>query len=302
MLYDIEDKFNDIPDTDMEGLGNLNNLKDPFYPGINSFQNQEFRNPFNTDGFDWEDPSEIQEDFEELNRIIKLEDDSMNNNEIPTVEELIQTVMVPVFNVKTEEEKRLSYKSDSEFSETSSTTSVSSNTDNEEEPVEEEEDEDPKFWVIPPPKKKVRHPSSESEDVDWEPEEKPPKRKTQGSSRRKPSMVSKSVAHKPVPQQRKTGTKKITQWILSLLRDPQYNPSVITWEKEHEGVFFITDTTKFAKLWGKRKNNPSMDYGKLSRAMRYYYKNGELIAVEKRTTYRFGKMSDYWRSRSTNTT
>jgi predicted Zn-dependent protease len=56
------------------------------------------------------------------------------------------------------------------------------------------------------------------------------------------------------------------------------------------------------RLWGKRKNNPSMDYGKLSRAMRYYYKNGELIAVEKRTTYRFGKMSDYWRSRSTNTT
>jgi len=51
-------------------------------------------------------------------------------------------------------------------------------------------------------------------------------------------------------------------------------------------------------VWGERKKNPSMNYEKLSRAMRYYYKNGELEAVDRRTTYQFGPMSDFWSSRS----
>merc|ERR1711953_770221 len=56
-------------------------------------------------------------------------------------------------------------------------------------------------------------------------------------------------------------------------------------ENEENGTFLITDTAKYAKVWGERKKNPSMNYEKLSRAMRYYYKNGELEAVDRRTTY-----------------
>jgi len=298
MLYDIEDNFSDIDtdsidmsDTDCsyQDLTYSNLIQDtPFYHHNSSYKNQDFRNPFDTDDFPL-DPRDIMEDIEEPNKMIKLEavEDVLNNNKIMEV----QTVMVPVVN---EEEKHLSYKSDSELSEISSRSSASCTTDNE----EDEEDEDPKTWAIPTPKRRGRHPSSESDDADWEPEEKVVRRKTPGSNRnRRKTKVDKRVLHKPVPQQRKTGTKKITQWILSLLRDPQYNPRVITWENEDDGIFYITDTAKFAKLWGERKKNPSMNYEKLSRAMRYYYRNGELISVEKRTTYQFGRMSDYWRSK-----
>jgi len=196
--------------------------------------------------------------------------------------------MVPVINVKTEDEKYLTYKSDSEESAISSRSSISCTTDNDEEPLENEEDEDPKYWAIPVSNsKRKRHSSSESFDADWEPEKKQTRRKTLSSSRAmKKTEETKRVPHKPVPQQRKKGTKKISQWILLLLRNPKYNPRVITWENEEDGIFYITDTAKYAKLWGEQKKNPGMNYEKLSRAMRYYYKNGELIAVEKRTTYK----------------
>merc|ERR1719429_704346 len=91
---------------------------------------------------------------------------------------------------------------------------------------------------------------------------------------------SKSKSHTPTPQRRAPGTTlKITQWIVILLRDPEYNPSVITWHDEKKGIFMIKDTDKYASLWGKVKDNNKMTYEKLSRAMRYSYKNNELKTV-----------------------
>jgi hypothetical protein len=244
-------------------------------------------------------------------KIEKTEEDSLNINNphlnILEAGEVIQTLMVPVI-VKTEEDKEyLRYKSDSEESQTSECSarslSVSSCVSLTEE--EEEEDsppEDPKCW----PSRVRRQPrrySTEESDLDWEPEEDPPARKkpVQSGGRRKPGRFPvrrevREAVRAPVPQRRKSGTKKITQWILTLLRDPEYNPRVVSWDNEKEGVFFINDTALYAKMWGKKKNNPTMNYEKLSRAMRYYYKNGELSAVDKRTTYQFGSKSDYWRT------
>jgi len=142
---------------------------------------------------------------------------------------------------------------------------------------------------------------SESED-EWRPEEFSPERKsrqrrssrgvTKNSARRK----SKTFSHKPIPQKRAPGTSlKITQWIVSLLRDPACNPSVITWQDEADGVFSIRDSDKFARLWGEVKHNPEMNYEKLSRAMRYSYKNAELEPIrEKRLTYKFGPNMIDW--------
>jgi len=51
----------------------------------------------------------------------------------------------------------------------------------------------------------------------------------------------------------------------------------------------IKDTDKYASLWGQVKQNKNMTYEKLSRAMRYSYKNNELKTVrEQRLTYKFG--------------
>eukprot|EP00092_Neocalanus_flemingeri_P004777 GFUD01005143.1.p1 GENE.GFUD01005143.1~~GFUD01005143.1.p1 ORF type:complete len:346 (+),score=90.90 GFUD01005143.1:199-1236(+) len=113
--------------------------------------------------------------------------------------------------------------------------------------------------------------------------------------KKKPTLTrrvsaSKTPSKRPVPQRRSPGTKlKITQWIVKLLRDPKYNPKVITWVDEKRGVFLIKDTAAYAKLWGKIKQNTKMTYEKLSRAMRYSYKNDELRMVpEQRLTYKFG--------------
>jgi len=128
-------------------------------------------------------------------------------------------------------------------------------------------------------------------DEDWAPEE------SSTHHLKGKSTLSKSKQHgcslrksRPIPQRRAPGTKqKITQWIVGLLRDPKYNPKVITWLDEEQGVFQIKDTAAYARLWGKVKHNQKMTYEKLSRAMRYSYKNDELRMVpEKRLTYRFG--------------
>jgi len=316
MHYDMEDlsseTFSDIEtdsldlsdtDTSYSQFPYSNLIHDtPFTPQSYYYQNknQELKTIFDTDDFPM-DLLDIKEEIEEpkeakLDRIsVEDAEDILNNNRTLEAGNMVQTLIVPVINVKTE--KYHNYKSDSEESEVSCRSSVS-NTDNDEEEEEEEGEEDPKFWSL---RRRRRHITSESEDADWEPEmepEKPVRRGGRGTARPEVTRRERRVQHTPVPQKRKTGTKKITQWIMSLLRDPQYNPSIVTWENEENGTFLITDTAKYAKVWGERKKNPSMNYEKLSRAMRYYYKNGELEAVDRRTTYQFGPMSDFWSSKS----
>lgn len=155
--------------------------------------------------------------------------------------------------------------------------------------------------------------STDSEsDPDYDPEEEeeehPPRRKTvkkeitsdyeseEMESEKPLKKTSRRPSKNPVPQQRKKGSKqKISSWIVSLLRNPETNPSVITWEDEPRGKFRVTDSVKYAELWGEVKRNPNMNYEKLSRAMRYYYKNKEISMVAgERLTYAFGpNMRDF---------
>lgn len=44
-----------------------------------------------------------------------------------------------------------------------------------------------------------------------------------------------------------------------------------------DGEFKLTDPERVARLWGERKNKPTMNYEKLSRALRYYY-DGDMIS------------------------
>jgi len=328
MFYDIEasETFSDI-ETDSMGLSDTESsysyedfcspslINDtPFFShnnnNNNNYKHQDIKHIYDCEDFPMTvfDIEEVLETPSQMtkNENIKIEktDNTSKNKRILEAGEVIQTLLVPVI-VAPEEEKYLSYKSDSEESRASdwSEPSSASLTEDDDSPAE-----DPKSWPTRVRRQARRRYTTEESDEDWEPEEEEPVRKRPGQSapRRKPCRYrvgrkeereGEGAAHKPpVPQRRKTGTKKITQWILSLLRDPEYNPRVISWENEQEGVFYINDTAKYAKLWGDRKKNPSMNYEKLSRAMRYYYKNGELSAVEKRTTYQFGRMSDYWRT------
>ncbi|XP_028925267.1 ETS domain-containing protein Elk-4 [Ornithorhynchus anatinus] len=59
------------------------------------------------------------------------------------------------------------------------------------------------------------------------------------------------------------------QFLLQLLQEPQ-NKHMICWTS-NDGEFKLLQAEEVARLWGIRKNKPSMNYDKLSRALRYYY-------------------------------
>ncbi|BFZ13652.1 hypothetical protein BsWGS_16691 [Bradybaena similaris] len=82
------------------------------------------------------------------------------------------------------------------------------------------------------------------------------------------------------------GQIQLWQFLLELLTD-RLCREVITW-KGNEGEFQLINHELVAQMWGQRKNKPTMNYEKLSRALRYYY-DGEIIAKvpSKRFVYRF---------------
>ncbi|XP_054257105.1 ETS homologous factor-like [Macrosteles quadrilineatus] len=90
---------------------------------------------------------------------------------------------------------------------------------------------------------------------------------------------------------------RLWEFIRDLLLNPLYNPSLICWENYDEGTFRFVHSDRVAKLWGSKKDNIDMNYEKLSRAMRYYYKSQVLLPVYgKRLVYKFGPTATGWRS------
>jgi GA-binding protein transcription factor alpha len=71
------------------------------------------------------------------------------------------------------------------------------------------------------------------------------------------------------------GQIQLWQFLLELLTDKEHR-DVIHWLGS-EGEFKLHNPEMVAQLWGERKNKPTMNYEKLSRALRYYY-DGDMIA------------------------
>ncbi|XP_032666814.1 DNA-binding protein D-ETS-4 isoform X2 [Odontomachus brunneus] len=79
------------------------------------------------------------------------------------------------------------------------------------------------------------------------------------------------------------------QFLKELLQSPGVHGSCIRWLDRGKGVFKIEDSVRVARLWGKRKNRPAMNYDKLSRSIRQYYKKGIMKKTERsqRLVYQF---------------
>ncbi|XP_075045958.1 ETS homologous factor-like [Mixophyes fleayi] len=84
------------------------------------------------------------------------------------------------------------------------------------------------------------------------------------------------------------------EFVRDLLLSPQKNQETIRWENRKEGTFRVMKSDMFAQLWGEQKKNKCMNYEKLSRALRHYYKSGILERVDGRLTYKFGKKAHGW--------
>ncbi|BET01481.1 Ets-domain [Nesidiocoris tenuis] len=79
------------------------------------------------------------------------------------------------------------------------------------------------------------------------------------------------------------------QFLKELLASPAIYGNCIRWLDRQAGVFKIEDSVRVARLWGKRKNRPAMNYDKLSRSIRQYYKKGIMKKTERsqRLVYQF---------------
>lgn len=79
------------------------------------------------------------------------------------------------------------------------------------------------------------------------------------------------------------------QFLKELLASPQLHGSCVRWLDRPGGVFKIEDSVRVARLWGARKNRPAMNYDKLSRSIRQYYKKGIMKKTERsqRLVYQF---------------
>jgi len=111
-----------------------------------------------------------------------------------------------------------------------------------------------------------------------------------------PSSSSSSAVPKSSPSATATGSTgrsttsiHLWQFVKELLLQPQLYSASIHWVDREAGIFKIVDSNRVATLWGKRKNRPAMNYDKLSRSLRQYYKKGIMKKTERtqRLVYQF---------------
>lgn len=98
---------------------------------------------------------------------------------------------------------------------------------------------------------------------------KPPSPKSEAPKRRggRPKLASKS--RRPSLRSGQGPPKgRLWQFLLQLLNDDQYSPSVIRWEDKENGVFCFVHGQRVAEMWGKLKGNGNMNYEKMTRTVR----------------------------------
>ncbi|XP_058970527.1 protein c-ets-2-B-like [Pocillopora verrucosa] len=92
---------------------------------------------------------------------------------------------------------------------------------------------------------------------------------------------------RPLVKYRGDGPIQLWQFLLELVTDPKCS-KLIKWTQDEDYEFKILQPSTVARMWGKKKNKPTMNYEKLSRGIRYYYGNSVIEKVHgKRYVYRF---------------
>ncbi|KAL4666717.1 hypothetical protein H8959_005406 [Pygathrix nigripes] len=102
-----------------------------------------------------------------------------------------------------------------------------------------------------------------------------------------PSPQSDRASLARCPKTNHRGPIQLWQFLLELLHDGARS-SCIRWTGNSR-EFQLCDPKEVARLWGERKKKPGMNYEKLSRGLRYYYRR-DIVRKSggRKYTYRFG--------------
>ncbi|XP_062968850.1 ETS translocation variant 2 isoform X1 [Cynocephalus volans] len=102
-----------------------------------------------------------------------------------------------------------------------------------------------------------------------------------------PSQQSDRSTLPRYPKTNHRGPIQLWQFLLELLHDGERS-SCIRWTGNSR-EFQLCDPKEVARLWGERKRKPGMNYEKLSRGLRYYYRR-DIVRKSggRKYTYRFG--------------
>ncbi|CAL8089201.1 unnamed protein product [Calicophoron daubneyi] len=88
--------------------------------------------------------------------------------------------------------------------------------------------------------------------------------------------------------------KQLELWQFILYRLESSEKSAFQWVNRPAGVFRIVDTQAGAKEWGSYRGNSRMDYEKMARAMRFYYKDAILRKVRQQLHFQFAMPYVQW--------
>jgi len=125
-------------------------------------------------------------------------------------------------------------------------------------------------------------------DLAWSPRGVPPSRLSEPSAFREPEH-KKYAMHRHKTSFKKSGRPRLCQYLLELLEQPDKYSYMIDWIDKEKGVFKFINSAEVARMWGRRRNKPSMKYENFARSLRTYIAKGILTKPRSKLVYQFAK-------------
>ena len=104
-------------------------------------------------------------------------------------------------------------------------------------------------------------------------------------------MMQKSAGYKP--QDDTEPLPGLWKFLCSLLHNPRYNPTLVTWEILEDGMFRINSLQDLYSVWKTLKGTP-INYELLCKKLRIYDERKLLHGVS-RCVYQFGVNAENWK-------